>query len=148
MVSLKKRSEGFTIVELLIVIIIIGILSALVIVTFTGIQQKGRNSERQTDLNAISSHIAAYHAENGSFPTLANLQSASWVSDNLKGLPAEALNDPRATADTKGLAATASPTQYGYACVLVGEDACGGYTLSAKLEGKTGDAANYTKKSE
>ena len=60
MYSLKKRQSGFTIVELLIVIVVIGILATLVIVTFTGIQQKARNSKRQTDINALGSHIEAY----------------------------------------------------------------------------------------
>ena len=39
--DIKKRQSGFTIVELLIVIVVIGILAALVITTFSGIQQKG-----------------------------------------------------------------------------------------------------------
>ncbi|MEO8863266.1 MAG: prepilin-type N-terminal cleavage/methylation domain-containing protein, partial [Candidatus Saccharimonadales bacterium] len=48
--ALKVKQQGFTIVELLIVIVVIGILAALVITTFTGIQQKGRDTERTTDL--------------------------------------------------------------------------------------------------
>ena len=43
MISLKKQ-KGFTLVELLIVIIIIGILATLVIVTFSGVQAKARDS--------------------------------------------------------------------------------------------------------
>ena len=48
MTSLKRTQSGFTIVELLIVIIVIGILAALVLVTFSGVQQKARNTERVT----------------------------------------------------------------------------------------------------
>ena len=51
MISLKKRNQGFTIVELLIVIVVIGILALLVITTYSGIQQKARNSKRQADLS-------------------------------------------------------------------------------------------------
>ena len=57
MVSLKQRQSGFTIVELLIVIVIIGILATLVIVTFSGVQQKARDSERKTDINAIAGQL-------------------------------------------------------------------------------------------
>ena len=77
MVSLKNK-KGFTIVELLIVIVVIGILATLVIVTFTGIQQKARNSQRQTDINAVDSHVEAYYAQSGNYPTLANLNDATW----------------------------------------------------------------------
>ena len=53
MISLKQKSKGFTIVELLIVIVVIAILATLVIVTFTGIQQKARDSKRETDVDAL-----------------------------------------------------------------------------------------------
>ena len=42
MLSLKKlKNQGFTIVELLIVIVVIGILATLVITTYNGVQSKG-----------------------------------------------------------------------------------------------------------
>lgn len=95
MVSLKTKSKGFTIVELLIVIVVIGILATLVIVTFTGIQQKARNSQRQTDINAIDSHVEAFNAANGYYPTLADLNNSTFRTANLKGLDPEALVDPK-----------------------------------------------------
>src|SRR5882757_2720666 len=96
MVSLKNRSKGFTIVELLIVIVVIAILATLVIVTFTGIQQKARDSQRQTDINAVDSHVEAYYAQNGTYPTAAMLNDGTWRAANMKGLDAEALKDPKA----------------------------------------------------
>src|SRR3982751_6956611 len=96
MISLKKaRSSGFTIVELLIVIVVIGILAALVIVTYNGIQQKARDTERKTDVNAIHGQVEAYYAQNGKYPTLANLNDSTWRGSNMKGLDAEALKDPK-----------------------------------------------------
>src|SRR2546430_17534211 len=100
MVSLNRKQSGFTIVELLIVIIVIGILAALVLVTFTGVQQKARNTERQTDIKAVASHLEVYNAQNGFYPTFANINDNSnptWVSQNLKGLDKEALRDPQGT---------------------------------------------------
>src|SRR5690349_1798690 len=71
------RHSGFTIVELLIVIVIIGILATLVIVTFSGVQQKARDSERKTDINAIAGQLEGSYAINGSYPTLAGLNDST-----------------------------------------------------------------------
>ena len=145
MVSLKNK-KGFTIVELLIVIVVIGILATLVIVTFTGIQQKARNSQRQTDINAVDSHVEAYYATNGNYPTLANLNDATWRSANMKGLDPEALKDPKATSDDLASGA-GSATQYGYTVTPNGCDntttMCDSFTLTATLEG----GSTYVKKS-
>lgn len=157
MFSLKK-SKGFTIVELLIVIVVIGILATLVIVTFSGIQQKGRDSQRKTDINALQSHVEAYYAQNGSYPTLAMINDDAWRAANMKGLDPEALRDPKAPTATVDLAGTATTTAYGYsslaggaACTVTGTlpavdvtADCDSYALAADLEGET---ANYTKSS-
>jgi len=149
--SLKsyKRQEGFTIVELLIVIVVIGILAALVITTFTGIQQRARNTERETDIKAIHGQVEAYYAENGVYPTLANLNTATWRTSNMKGLDGEALKDPKgsgtgtATSDSAPyqLASAAAANVYAYVVTPSGCDNtstggdCTGYTLTATKEG-------------
>ena len=78
--TIKSKQQGFTIVELLIVIVVIGILAALVITTFTGIQQKARDTERETDIKALQGQIEAYYAQNGNYPTRTN------VNDGLHGV--------------------------------------------------------------
>src|SRR3982751_7135212 len=95
MLASRKQQQGFTIVELLIVIVVIGILAALVITTFTGIQQKARNTERTTDIKALHGQVEAYYAQNGKYPTLANLNDSTWRTANMKGLDKEALKDPK-----------------------------------------------------
>ena len=45
----KSKQAGFTLIELLIVIVVIAILAAISVVTFTGIQQQGRDSRRAGD---------------------------------------------------------------------------------------------------
>ncbi|MEK9196497.1 MAG: type II secretion system protein [Patescibacteria group bacterium] len=148
MVSLKNKQKGFTIVELLIVIVVIGILAALVVTTFSGIQQKARDKERQTDIGALHSQLEAYYAQNGSYPAIAEVNTGSWRTTNLKGLDSGALQDPKGTAQT--LAGTASATQYGYvtnggaACTTAAAD-CTSYTLTANKE--EGTNQTFTKSS-
>lgn len=145
MISLKNKSKGFTIVELLIVIVVIGILATLVIVTFTGIQKKARDSQRQTDINAVNSQLAAFYAENGYYPALADLNTPSWVSTNLKGLDPASLQAPNST---KPLAAAASTNTDEYSYAATGCDTgtpvkCTGYSLNAHLE----SGSDFTKES-
>lgn len=153
MFSLKRQSKGFTIVELLIVIVVIGILAGLVITTFVGVQQKARDSERKTDINGLHAQVEAYYAQNGFYPTADDMNDAAtggFRETELRGLDAEAFKAPGGTATT--FAATASTTQYAYVATGAAADCdnstptnpCTGYTLSADLEGETD---NYTKSS-
>jgi general secretion pathway protein G len=50
---MNKTKSGFTIVELLIVIVVIGILAAITIVAYNGIQQRGRDAKRIDDVAKI-----------------------------------------------------------------------------------------------
>ena len=137
MISLKKKTSGFTIVELLIVIVVIGILAALVITTYNGIQQKARDTERKTDINAIHGQVEAYQAQNGKYPTLANVNDATFRSNNMKGLDPSALQDPKGTAQT--LVGTPGADNYAYQVSPNGCDNgaggdCTSYVLTATLE--------------
>lgn len=66
MVSIKR--SGFTIVELLIVIVVIGILAAITIVAYNGIQQRGRDAQRVSDISNIMKSLEAYKVLNGVYP--------------------------------------------------------------------------------
>ena len=97
----------------MIVIIVIGILATLVIVTFTGIQQKARDSQRQTDINAVDSHVEAFYAQYGYYPTLKDLQTASFLSTYMKGLDPQALVSPEG-GDIAAAATNTGAWNYGY----------------------------------
>lgn len=68
MVVGKHKHTGFTIVELLIVIVVIGILAAITIVAFNGVQNRANDTAVQSDLSSIGKKIQLFYAENGRWP--------------------------------------------------------------------------------
>jgi type IV pilus assembly protein PilA len=160
MVSLKNKQKGFTIVELLIVIVVIGILAALVITTYAGIQSKARNAKRQTDIQSLQTQIEAFYSQNGYYPSLGDMNSSTWLATNMKSLDSNALTDPsNATASTT-LVRTPAAKSYSYAPTTDGagtvcgsdttsggtDTACAYYTLTATYEGTVNGATTYVKK--
>lgn len=67
-----SQSRGFTIVELLIVIIVIAILAAIVIVAYTGVQQRANNSATIESVAAYARAIQAYAVQNSTYPVATN----------------------------------------------------------------------------
>lgn len=96
MKKFKTNQKGFTIVELLIVIVVISILAALVVSTFSGIQGRARDVKRDTDAASVIKAAEAYNAQNGKYPTLTEITGAgntiapidSTVSTKLQATPA------------------------------------------------------------
>lgn len=64
----KHNQKGFTIVELLIVVVVIAILAAVTVVAFNGIQTRARDASRLSDIQTINRAILAYYAVNGTYP--------------------------------------------------------------------------------
>lgn len=146
MISLNKRNQGFTIVELLIVIVVIGILAALVLNSFTGVQARARDTERRTDINAIATQLEVYYNDNGGYPTAAQLEddaASGWVETNLKGFDKTGLYDPR------GNKINASGGSYAYtpapaSCTgATGATPCTSFSITATMEKQS----NVTKNS-
>lgn len=65
----KTNSKGFTIIELLVVIVIIGILVALALPQLFAAQARGRDTERKNDLKNIKTQLETYFNDEGSYPT-------------------------------------------------------------------------------
>lgn len=63
-----KKERGFTIVELLIVIVVIGILAAIVIVAYNGVQKRANASAAQSAGNTLQKKAEAYNADQGKYP--------------------------------------------------------------------------------
>lgn len=64
----KTNKTGFTIVELLIVIVVIGVLAAIVLVTYTGVQNNAKTTKAQTAAKAVRDKIVAYNSKTSLWP--------------------------------------------------------------------------------
>lgn len=78
---IKRRLKGFTIVELVIVIAVIGILAAITVAAFNGIQSRARNAESQSTINGLAKQIEVYNIRQGSYPSTGGL-SVGRTDDN------------------------------------------------------------------
>lgn len=76
---------GFTIVELLIVIVVIAILAAISIVAYMGIQNRANDAVVKSDLANLTKKIEEYRALEGGFPA-ANSATAPVMLDAVRGL--------------------------------------------------------------
>lgn len=64
----ETNMKGFTLVELLIVMSIIGVLAAIGLGSFTTAQMKGRDAQRKSDLKQVSHALEIYYADHNSYP--------------------------------------------------------------------------------
>ncbi len=139
------RKSGFTIVELLIVVVVIGILAAIVTVAYTGIQSAARDSSRVATLNQLQKALELYYASNSQYPaiihglgyeTSCGSQTDNWGHcDRLKALT-DALA-PYAQFDPTALSVPLSTDRY-YAYASQSDDSYQTYGLMVRLEGDGG----------
>ena len=123
-IKIKRKESGFTIVELLIVIVIIGILAAITIVSYNGITKRANTASAQSTANAVISKAEVYLADGptAKYPsTLATLTGAgSDTTYRLTGATYNALPGPGAPTSPSMVdyqlcgtsATTAAPTSY------------------------------------
>jgi prepilin-type N-terminal cleavage/methylation domain-containing protein len=64
----RRKDSGFTIVELLVVIVVIGILAAITVVSYTGITTKAKGAQAQANANSIQQVAETYNADAGYYP--------------------------------------------------------------------------------
>jgi hypothetical protein len=106
--------------------------------TPTTIQQE-KDAERETDIKALHGQIEAYYAQEGRYPTLANINDANFRKTYLGGLDKETLKDPNGTSNTiaakpaKNIYSYQPTTSGGAQCDNLSED-CVAYVLTATLD--------------
>ncbi len=142
-----RRQAGFTLMELLIVIAIVGILVSVSVVSYSSAQRKSRDSRRHTDMKALQSAWEQYYADNASnYPggTSAAVCTLSMMTNSTTYLPGGLPIDPKSgTPYTQMYPAWSSCTSSSY-CFCAGLEGeanstkdCGGNNAPSGYSGMT-----------
>jgi len=104
-VGAKVSKKGFTIIELIVAIVVIGILVTIMIVSYSGIQQRSRDSQRGSDITKIKIAIEKYHSDKGQYPAVCSADDTDCPASTLAGVLVSTYiaaipHDPRNTADS------------------------------------------------
>ena len=103
--------KGFTIVELLIVIVVIGILAAITIVAYNGIQERARGASVSAALSQAATKLAVYQVDNpDTYPADKAALDAIGIKDS--GSITYQYSRSTSTPNTYCLTATTGPTSY------------------------------------
>jgi len=96
---MQGNQRGFTLIELMIVVAIIGILTAIAFPLYANIQARARVAKAQADMRTLASAAVVYSAHTGNLPaTLPDLTSATVVN----GVSAGPFINPIPTPPTGG----------------------------------------------
>jgi prepilin-type N-terminal cleavage/methylation domain-containing protein len=79
-----KSKTAFTLIEVMIVLVIIGVLSSLAMMSFSGSMEKAAEREACINLESIISAINIYKINNGSYPAKSLVDTSAHINSNLK----------------------------------------------------------------
>ncbi len=119
-----KSSRGFTVIELLIVVVIFAVASVVFFVQRNHVDIAARDDARKTSINAIYYSLEeVYFKENKSYPRTVNAETLPSV-------------DPELFKDPEGVKIGEGASDFRYEPLNCTDDACQGYSLRAALEGE------------
>ncbi len=80
-----KPRTGFTIVEIIIIILVLGILAGIVYVSYNGVRQKAQNMQRISDMKMVEEQLESYAAHHGGvYPATTANVAANWKTVDVR----------------------------------------------------------------
>lgn len=126
-----KRTQGFTVIELIVVILFLATATTLLLVQKNNLSATDRDSQRKIAINAMYYNLEeVYYPKNGYYP-------ATIDSKTLRAM------DPTLFTDPSGIKMNDTGAEYRYDGTNCSNNQCKGYTLRASLEKE----ADYVKTS-
>ena len=93
----RRNQKGFTLVELVVVIAILGILAAIAVPRFVSTLNEAEATADAATVRAVQGAVDIYYLENGSYPTLTQLENGNYLDDT------PTLNDGVLSIDENGI---------------------------------------------
>ena len=116
-----KKQQGFTLIELIAVIVLATFVTGLFLVQKSDLNQRHEDAARKSDINAIHYYLeGVYFSQHAGYPVKLDATA-------LKGLDPDSLKDP------KGTAVNEKDSDYSYQPTGCQKDVCTGYKLTANL---------------
>jgi general secretion pathway protein G len=79
----KEKKSGFTLIEMLVVIAIIGLLSSTILIGLSSARARARDAKRIADMKQIQNGLEAYHSDSGVYP------DEEYFYNTMQGIPQE-----------------------------------------------------------
>lgn len=75
-----KKNKGFSLIELLVVISIIGVLTTVLVMNFVGTRERARDAQKIQNLNSLKNSLRMYYNDNQSYPQYLSGLGTSYVA--------------------------------------------------------------------
>jgi len=97
---MKRKNDGFTLIELAIVIVIIAVLAAIAIFSYAKVQGNARDTTRAARTAAIGEALEKYYGKNGEYPSCSQMTQSGSQVGALLGIDPTLLLAPTASSST------------------------------------------------
>jgi len=67
---MNKKNKGFTLIEMLVVVAVIGLLASLILVGLSSFRTRGRDTRRVADTKEVQNGLELYYMKNGQYPVV------------------------------------------------------------------------------